>query len=269
VRAVSSGLALIAVAAVAGCGGGPSHARRDAVNAYLSSLRVAQGSLVRQTASIDTAYRSFSLGGNSAAETRALVQAHALLVRTRARVAALRPPADARRLHAESLVLLDLEASLAGDLVRAADYAPQLARALKPLVPARAVLARELTGAKSTKASAAAFAHYRVALAGVLEQLDTLSAPPELRPGLEGERALLARSVELCSKVEAALVRRDTAGVNAGVKGLSDLAVSPVAERSRREQAAAARAYNKRLDRISLLTVRIADERSRLVRELG
>jgi hypothetical protein len=269
VRAARSALALTAVVALAACGGSASHARRDAVNAYLRAVRIAEGSLTLQTSTIDAAFRSFSLGGNSAAETRSLVRAHALIVRTRGRVAALRPPADARRLHEELLSLLDLEAALAGDLVHATAYTPQLARALKPLGPARAALASGLTGAKSSQASAAAFAHYRVALTGVLAQLDRLSAPPELLPGLQGERALLARSVELCTKVEAALAHRDTAGVAAGVKALSGLAAGPVAQRSRREQTAAARAYNKRVGQISLLTGRIAAERARLVRELG
>lgn len=103
----------------------------------------------------------------------------------------------------------------------------------------------------------------------ILARLDRLSAPPVLRPSLIAERRALRRSVALSAAVEAALAKRDARAVTADIRALSGLAAGPAAVRTRRDQIAAARAYNRRLAKISALARKIDRERQTLVQALG
>lgn len=100
-----------------------------------------------------------------------------------------------------------------------------------------------------------------------MAQLDTLRAPPVLRPTLVGERAALQRRVELSAAVESALRKKDTKGANAATRSL--FAVGSDAVRTRNAEIAAARSYNARIARISTLTAAIARERQRLIKVIG
>ena len=72
----------------------------------------------------------------------------------------------------------------------------------------------------------------------VVAKLDTLKAPPVLRPTLVGERAALRRRVELSNEVEAALRKKDTKTANTAIRSL--FAVGSDAVRTRNAEIVAA-----------------------------
>jgi hypothetical protein len=266
-RRARTGLLAVIVVALAGCGGGGGHPRRDAVNAYFDRVDKAELPMLNQRAVMNQAFRNFSMAGNPAAEVTALRRARATILATEARVAAIAPPSDARKIHAELLALLHREASLTGELVLASGYSPQLARIVRPLTPAGVALARDLRHAKGWNAQAAAFAVYRGAIAPVLAQLEALRAPPVLAPALAGEIAVLRRRVALSTTVESALKRKDAKAANVAIQAL--FAFGSDAVRARRDEIAAAKAYNARIAQIAILTAAIAKERQKLIASIG
>jgi mono/diheme cytochrome c family protein len=115
---------------------------------------------------------------------------------------------------------------------------------------------------------AAAFAHYRAATIPILARLDRLTAPPELRPLLDAERAALRRSVSLCTTIESDLGRHDVAAANKSIQTLFGLASGVNSAEVSRQQVAAARAYNARLTAIAKLSAAVARERQQLQTKL-
>ncbi len=266
-RRARNGVVTVLVVVLAGCGGGSSHPRRDAVNTYFDKVDRAETPLLSGRIAINTAFQRFSMSANPPAEVRALEQARSQIIAAERRVDAITPPADARKIHADLLAMLRLEASLTDDLLLTTSYAPQFKQALLPLAPAGTALAKELRSAKGWDAQANAFANYRAVLEPVTAKLDTLHAPPVLRPTLVGERAALRRRIDLSDAVESALRRKDAKAANAAIRSL--FAIGSDAVRTRNAEIAAARAYNARIARISVLTAAIARERQRLLKEIG
>ncbi|MGZ4380984.1 MAG: hypothetical protein ACXVZN_09000 [Gaiellaceae bacterium] len=266
-RRARIGVVAVLVVLLAGCGGGGGHPRRDAVDAYFAHVDSAEAPLLNRRVAIENALRTFSMSTNPPAEVKALKQAQTEILAAERRVAAIEPPADARKIHAGLLALLRLEASLTGDLLLTTSYAPALKQALAPATPAGTALAKELRTAKGWNAQADAFARYAATLRPVVARLDTLRAPPVLRPTLVGERAALRRRVELSNQVAAALRKKDTKSANTAIGSL--FAIGSDAVRTRNAEIAAAHAYNARITRVSILTAAIAKERQRLIRSIG
>ncbi len=256
-----------AIVVVSGCGDG--HGRRDAVNRYFDRVDAAQQPIRLHGAPIQQALARFSTVHNTKSETRALMRAQAVLEGVRAKVRRVQPPADARPLHADLVRLYDLQVGVAAELVAMTHFVPRYDAALAPLSPAHAALARDLTAAKGWKKIAGAFERYRLSLVGVLAQLSHLSAPATMRPSFDAERAALRRSVGLGASIEASLAQHDAKKTSTGIRALSGLGTQDAVARARREQIAAAKAYNARLARISSLAAKIGRERNTLVGELG
>ena len=265
-RRARIGAVAVLVAVLAGCGG-HGHPRRDAVNAYFVKIDKAELPLLQRRIAVNSAFQHFSMGANTPVEVKALKQASTEIGSAQKRVGAITPPADARKIHADLLALLKLEESLTGDLILTSSYAPKFTHAIAPLTPAGAALAKELRGAKGWTAQADAFAHYQAALTPVVAVLETLTAPPVLAPTLEGELAALKRRVTLSAEVETALRKKDAKGANVAIRSL--FAIGSDAVRTRNAEIAAARAYNARISRISILTAAIAKERQRLIKSIG
>jgi hypothetical protein len=266
-RRARIGVVAVLVVVLAGCGGGAKHPRRDAVNAYFVKVDAAEAPLLNRRVAIENALRSFSMSANAPAEVKALKQAQTQIIAAKRRVGAIHAPADARKIHADLLALLRLEASLTGDLILTTSFAPEFKQALVPARPAGTALAKELRTAKGWTAQADAFARYAAALEPVVAKLDTLKAPPVLAPTLAGERAALRRRVALSATVEAALRRKDAKGANTAIRSL--FAIGSDAVRTRNAEIVAAHAYNARIARISILTAAIAKERQRLIKTIG
>jgi hypothetical protein len=229
----------------------------------------AASALVGERARIDRVLRGFSLARSKPADVRKLRGVEAQLGAVAARVKALRPPADAGALHADVVRLLELETTVASHLAATAAFVPELNRTLTPVTPAGATLAVELKRAKTWQADSAAYAHYRVALAAVVDALAGLRPPPELRGTLAAQTRQLKRRAELSAGLADAFSRKDVKAVNAGLKGFAALSSPAETARGYRAQVAMTRAFNSRLDSISTLAVRIGRERQKLIATLG
>jgi hypothetical protein len=116
---------------------------------------------------------------------------------------------------------------------------------------------------------AAAFGGYGDALKPVSARLDTLVAPPILRPPLVAEQQALKRSIALCDEIRRALRRRDIPAANTAIHSLFGVSASLNGIQTRKEQAAAAKAYDARLHRIDVLATKVNLERDRLVKLIG
>jgi hypothetical protein len=250
---------LAAALLLAGCGGGDG--RREAVDDYIEQVDSAQASLLGKKGQLDLVLARFDLVDPKAGDVAALGRAEDDLRRTAAKVRAIEPPRDARRLHGDVVRLLELQANVTRELVLAARYVPRFRSALEPLGDATTRLGTDLKAAGQTRASIAAFAAYRTSLSAILRELEPLTPPEALRPSLVGQRRALARSVALCSEVEDALRRGDVSGVGEALRALASLSTGPQAVRTRNAEIAAAKAYNKRLTTIGKLARKVERER--------
>lgn len=285
-------LACLLLLLVAGCGASAADKRKHAVNDYLDRVNRAETQVVSQSATIDAALRAFTPGGTTPAELGGLVRARATLRDALGNVRALQPPLEAVRLHRDIVRLLALEASVTNELVWSARFIPQLAAAVQPVGAAAAALARDLgtvttnsvaVGAVSPRLPArpssaptdvllryaSAFARYRKALEPISRRLDRLSAPPALAPDLAAEQRAVRRSVLLGAAIERALLDHDIPAANAGIRALFDVAKELKSVRTQKAEAAAVRAYDRRLVRITKLAAAVATERQRLVQTVG
>ena len=267
-RAAGAVVAVAALVALAGCGGG-NHARRDAVNAYFDRLEKAQAPVLLHSPAIATAFGTFSTVRSSPKETAALVRAHTLLARVGARVRAVHPPAEAARMQRDIERLYALQTGVAAELVQMIRFVPAYRKALTPLQPAHAMLSTELKVAKGWQAIAAAFKRYRLSLVAVLAKLDALAAPATLRPSFVAQRRSIRQSVVSCSAIEAALARKDRKGTALAINGLSGLGADSSLAKAQAAQIAATKAYNARLADVSTLQSAIGKERDKLVGALG
>jgi hypothetical protein len=184
----------------------------------------------------------------------------------------------------------ELQRSVLDELIATELYLPKLATTIAPLNDAAVALRRNLAASSgsgpavsingplpaSQAASrpsldryAAAFGGYGDALKPVSAKLETLTAPPIVRPAYEAERASLKRSIAYCDEIRAALLRRDIPAANAAIHSLFTVAAALNGDATRRRQAAAARAYDRRLHQIDALAVKANAERTRLVALIG
>jgi hypothetical protein len=242
---------LAAALLLAGCGG---DGRREAVDDYIEQVDRAQASLLGQKGQIDLVLGRFDLVDPKPGDVAALDRAGRELRGTAAKVRGIEPPREARRLHDDVVRLLELQANVSRELVLAARYVPGFRSAIEPLGDATTRLGTDLKAARATRASIAAFTAYRTSLSGILRELEPLMPPEALRPSL-------ARSVALCSEVEDALRRGDVSGVGEALRELASLSTGPQAVRTRNDEIAAAKAYNKRLTTIGKLARKVERER--------
>jgi hypothetical protein len=273
-------LVVVVVAVLAGCGS--THARRNAVNTYFTKVDKAQQDLLASTGEIDQAFQAFSLSSNKPAETRELRRAQSEIGRALTRVRAISPPPDARRVHSDLVRLLGLELAVSHELVWTVGFQPRFSAALAPLPAASRRLASQIaaagkgspklsheTTAQSLNAFGSAFTRFGASLGGVQADLDKLSAPPTLRPSLLVERRTLRRSIALCHEIASQLARKDVNGANASIHDLFLATAGVSSTATRNAQAAAVRAYDRRLAKIAALSSRVARDRQQLVQAIG
>jgi hypothetical protein len=249
---------LAAALLLAGCGG---DGRREAVDGYIEQVDRAQASLLGQKGQIDLVLGRFDLVDPKPGDVAALDRAGRELRGTAAKVRAIEPPREARRLHDDVVRVLELQADVTRELVLAARYVPGFRSAMEPLGDATTRLGTDLKAARATRSSIAAFTAYRTSLSAILRELEPLTPPEALRPSLVGQRRALARSVSLCSEVEDALRRGDASGVGEALRALSSLSTGPQAVKTRNAEIAAAKSYNKRLTTIGKLARKVERER--------
>jgi hypothetical protein len=89
-----------------------------------------------------------------------------------------------------------------------------------------------------------------------------LTAPPILRPSLDAQRHEVARSSALCATIRSTLLRRDIPAANAAIHSLFTVSATLNGAGTKNQQAAAARAYDARLQPTTRGSTRSACSRS-------
>jgi len=278
---------LVALVAV-GCGSGDgTKSRRAAVNHYLDGVQHAQIELVGRQGQIDGTLQSFSLTNAKPGELRDLRLARTTIATALHRVRALDAPPDAKQLEALLARRLALQQALVDELIQTLHDEQRLAAASPSLAAAAARLRTDLAAVATTPRLAStvprsrskgvldrygqAFGRYGDALRPIVPALAPAHNGSLLRPTLEAEQKALGASVALCGAIRRYLapVRPDIPKANAAIHSLLTLAASLNGAQVRKDEAAAARAYDGRIAKLNTLAQAIGAERNRLVRTLG
>jgi hypothetical protein len=246
---------LVAAVAVAGCRGGDD--RRAAVESYIQSVNRAQAKLKPAFTDAQVALRAFAAGRVTEHTAERLRGGSATMRATEASLELIKPPPEAKKLHADLLRLVDLQSGLALELSLAADYVLQLGPAAEPAQGAAGKLGRALREAKTGKEQIVALRAFADSVGETVTRIDALAPPPAMIPWHEDQRAKLAKSRHDALALADAIEKRDAPAVQEALKAFTTPAPDTV---SRKAQAAAIRGFNKRLRLQERLLTRIARE---------
>src|SRR4051812_35473139 len=147
----------------------------------------------KQLIAVERAYRDFGRkkGPSLAIIEPRLARSESTIRGVERRLDKLKPPPDARKLHALLVQLVDKEAGVAHELVQLAQFSPRFSAALQPLGPAGKALRESFRTAKKASAQAAGLDAYVAALTVVLRRLQPVVAPPAFAPALASQKASL------------------------------------------------------------------------------
>lgn len=246
---------LVAAVAAAGCRGGDD--RRDAVESYIESVNRAQAKLQPAFRDAQVALRAFAAGRVTERTAERLRGGSATMRATRASLALIEPPAEAEKLHADLLRLVELQSGLALELSLAADYVTKLGPAVRPGQEAARELGRELRAAKTGADQVVALRAFADAVGASLGRLDALAPPPAMLPWHQDQRGKLEKSRRDAAALADAIDERDAPAVEQALEAFTTPASDTV---SRKAQAAAIRGFNRKLRRQERLLARIARE---------
>jgi hypothetical protein len=201
-------LALLALAALAGCGGGDDPRAR--VDVYVRSANTVEHRFAPEFKRANDAYAAYARGELRPRRAESdLTRAAVAIQDARSGIAALRPPAEARRLHDLLLRYLDMNLTFARETTRLATYSPGAGRALAPLDRANRDLSRRLAGEGDPDRQAAALQAFTRALEGMLRELRALEAPAVLGPTHRDQVRRLASTRSLAERLRRALIAQD------------------------------------------------------------
>jgi hypothetical protein len=256
--------ALASALALSACG----ETSRDRVTRYIEDANRIQRQSAPQFKRANDAYARFSRNQRDATATvRDLTAAERSIRTTRARIAQLRPPAEAAVLHRRLLRVFDANAAMASETRRLARYLPVAERVVAPLGQISARLRRSLAAASDPVRQARALGRYAASLGGLLSKLRRLEPPPVLVPTHRGQITRLSAARRLARRLRSALVEQDAKRVARLLLRFRRLDARRSRERSLVSRSI--RAYNRRYRAIAKIVQDAQRERSRLERALG
>lgn len=255
----AAALLLVALAlAATGCGG---DSRTDAVESYIQQVNRTQAQLRPAFRDAQSALGAFAAGRVTPATVASLQGGNATMRATRASLALLDPPPEARKLHADLLHLVDLQARLALELSLAADYVTKVRPAVQPAQTAASALSGQLREAKTGDDQAAALREFAAAVEDSLNRLSALAPPPALLPWHDDQRARLAKSRRDANAIADGIEQRNGRAVERALKAFT---TSRPAAPARESEAEAVKTFNRRLREQERLLRRIAREQGEL-----
>ena len=263
-RALATVVAATAFAA-AGCGG---DARAEAVDEYIREANSAQRELAAQVGQFNLSLQSFAEGDDLALVGSDLAEVENALAMTQANLTRLRPPEEARKLHALLLRYVRGQKDLAHEVTVFARYQPALQEVFEPLTAAEARLRRELAQAGDARAQARAFASFEQAIARSSASLARLEPPLVLRSSHEAQAARLASLRQVAGQLAAKLPGNDRVELEQLLRRYGALIAQVDTAAQRRARADAVRAYNTRVREIDTVASEVRRERTRLERSL-
>lgn len=248
----------------AGCGG---DAKRSAVADYLKQVNAVEKKLAVPLAAVTKANRA--LGGahpKLAAVHGDLVRAQARTRAERATLAALQPPADARKLQRLLLELVDRQIALTGETAKLARFLPRFDASRQPLRVAAATLQRRLANKHASPAAkAAALDTYAGIVGQTVTALRKLDPPPVSRPAYRTQVDALVR-VQATARALAGGLRAKRSDLARLLHDFDAASVATASTAAQQAQIAAVEAYNRRIRSIDALLRKIAFEEARLGR---
>jgi exonuclease VII small subunit len=260
-------LPMLLVAGVAACGGeddGP----RARVDEYMRGANAVQHQFAPDFERANDAYAAYARGELRPRRAEAeLSGAERALREARADVAALRPPGEARALHAKLLRYLDMNVRFARETSRLAVYSPGADRALRPLDRANRGLSKRLADAGEPDAQASALESFARALERTLRDLRTLEVPAVLAPTHRDQVRRLASTRALAERLRRALVDQDAEEVARLLKRFRAGAAEPGGRR--RLAAKGVRRYNRRYRALTEAYQDLQREQAKLDEALG
>jgi len=258
-------LVLLALAAaLAGCGGDDGgKEQREAVADYIRAVNTTQQRFAAVYSAADDALRAFGAKGSMGAKTSGeLGEAAATMRDVRGSLAAIEPPAEARKLHAELLQLLDLQTALTRDLSEMARYLPAASAALGAAEAARTKLQKGLENSSTAPAQAAAARAYGKAVGRALEDFRELTPPPVLAAWHKGQADLMTTSAKLGRGLADGLESGNREQIERVLRRFQS--ASRDAAAVARAQVLAVRSFNNRVKEQRALVRKIVQEQRRL-----
>jgi hypothetical protein len=263
----TAALLLVAVLALAGCGGdgGKKAARRRAVDSYFAKVNAVQAQYRSDLVQANAALAAF--GTNDPELLPKLRRSVQTLDGVRAQLSALEPPADARTIHRELLLLYGGEASLAREVTELTAFIPRVRVAFARFAVATDAFRRAARVATARTDDADALDAYADGTDAAAARLDALAPPPVLESWRDDQAAWLRDAARTSRRLAAALRANDAHAVSTLAPQFRD-AVGRQPGVSRAQQRAVT-AYNERLRRIRALALRIYRARAALAQRLG
>lgn len=298
-RTVGLGVAaMVAVGAAVGVtiGKHHRHSTRDDVAAYIRRVNAVQDDLRYPLTQVLAAYRAFSnaqpLG---ASQAKRLDAAEKTLLKVRRRMAALDPPAPARRLHVLLVRLIGDEADVTHEVALFAAFVPKFKAELATVRTAstklgatlatihppaphtlkgtkKQIAAAQRSFAKAAAAAAATQADaidaYDNALTVALRQLRGLTPPPALAPSYRTQGFTLATTRKAGARLSAGLRSSLRSNIAALGRAFTLASRRSQATSAQRLEIAAIRAYNARVRGLGKDASAVQSEVVRLQRTL-
>ena len=185
-----------------------------------------------------------------------LAQSERTLAQLAARLAALKPPQEAKPMAATLARYVAVARSLVAELHGFALFIPPFSATVKRADRVSAAFRRAARTAKGLPAQAAAVAAYGEGLSRPLAELGRLSPPQVLRPSYVSEVRVLQSSRTTALALAAALRLRQAAKVHALVQQLARETAGNGSVATQRAQIAAIRAYDAKVAEIGRLQSR-------------
>jgi hypothetical protein len=247
-------LALIATA----CGG---QSRHHVVAQYISRVNGVEAKLAQPLLEISRADRDFTKQHTPPADVAKRLRRSASRVDAlRAKLAAISPPPEAKRMHALLLELAAREASLAREVASLATFLPALSKTLRPLAGAGVPLKSALASKGHPLAKAAALEAYADQITLVRTQLGRLHPPPVSAVVVRTQSATLGNVAVSARALARALREHRNKDVAVLLRRFNAAAIGNRTVAAQRAQIAAIRAYDNRIRALSRLAVRLRRE---------
>jgi hypothetical protein len=271
VRARLLTVALIALLLATACGTG-THTK---ISRYLDSVQHEEQLTAGPLQQVSIANRDFARSKNSAKLDRELATSERTLRDLRKKLAALEAPAEATRLRALILRLLEREIALAREVRDLAAFAPRYQAALRAVPQASTKLQATLSatgkGAAAVKTldaeKAAALTAYAGTLASVLATVRPLRPPPVWEPTYAQQVSALEKLRKSALALAGAIRANDTKSIPQRLHDFDAAAVSNQSLAAQKRAIDAVNAYNARIGELSRLARAVEHERTRLEKQ--
>jgi hypothetical protein len=253
----------VAAAGLAGCGGDD---RSGAVDAYIRQANTVQQTFAKDFKKANDTYLAYSKNEikGDVAVTR-LEEARDRIAEAEDRLAEIKPPDEAKGLHAKLLRVYDMNGDFAAETALLAEYLGAARALLTPLDQANRDLRRGLRK-PGAKAQTRALRIFIGGLEDVIAELEALEVPRVLTPTHADQLKRLRITRNLSAKLLRALVAQDSGGL---ARALSRFRDSNTREPNTDLARQAIRQYDRRYKQLNEAYAEVQREQTRLEKDLG